>query len=189
MTDDPVKLVTPQRVKELLDCYGGSPDAWPEEERTAALALLDSSSELQTWLEQARLLDQAMNLPTGMTGCAPEQTADLSARILDQLPAQDTPRQQTPRRGRLVVSRPALFHRIWGWPAVTLGAAAAAALVIALLSPQPFTEPQRPIVTATNGFDDWVWALVLDEPQLDRADRWDNDLTLLLEPGLVPDDV
>lgn len=188
MTDEPVKLVTPQRVKELFDCYGGSPEAWPEEERSAALALLDGSSELQTRREEACLLDQAMNLPASMTAAAPEQTADLAARILDPLPAQDAPRQQTPRRDRLVVGRPALFDRIWGWSAVALGAAAAAALVIALLSPQPVTAPHRPLVTAANDFDEWVWAQVLDEPQLDRVDRWDNDLTLLLEPGLVPDD-
>lgn len=188
MTDDLVKLVTPQRVKELLDCYGGSPEAWPEEERTAALALLDSSSELQTRREEARLLDQAMNIPPSMTATASEHTADLAARILDRLPAQDVPGQQTPQRDGPVVGRSALFDRVWGWPAVALGAAAAAALMIALLAPQPLTEPHRPIVTAANDFDDWVWAQVLDEPQLDPADRWDNDLTLLLEPGLVPDD-
>ena len=180
MTDEPVTLVTPQRVKELLDCYGGSPEAWPEEERSAALASLDGSSELQARREEARLLDQAMNFPASMTAAAPEQTADLAARILDHLPAQDAPRQQTPRRDRPVVSRLALFDRIWGWPAVALGAAAAAALVITLLSPQPVTAPHRPLGTAANDFDDWVWAQVLDAPQLDRAERGAHALRLVL---------
>ncbi len=194
MINDPVKLVTPQRVKQLLDCYGGSPQAWPEEERAAALALLESSTELQRLQKEALILDQAMNLTEAAAPTA-EPTADLAQKILGQLPAQDSAHQpnhvgrhKPGRDQRRPYSRITLFNRIWVWPGVAVCGAAAVALAIALWSPQPVIEPKYRLTTAANDFDDWVWEEVLDEPQLDRADRWDNDLTLLLEPGLVPDD-
>lgn len=180
MSNDPVKLVTPQRVKELLDCYGSSPEAWPESERATALALLDGSSELQAQREQARLLDQALNLQACGTTALSERTAALAKRILDQLGTQDTPPVQP--QG----DRAPLLSRVWIWPTAALASVAGIALAMVLWSTQPVTEPHYRVVTAANDFDNWVWTEVLDDAPVDP--RWDNDLSLLLEPGLVPDD-
>ncbi|MDX1488014.1 MAG: hypothetical protein R3268_07435 [Acidiferrobacterales bacterium] len=180
MSNDPVKLVTPERVKELLDCYGSSPYAWPESERAAALALLDGSSELQAHRDAAHLLDEALNLQARGPSAVSEQTAVLAKRILDQLEAQDRPSAQS------LDDRVPLFDRFWIWPTVALAGLATIALVMLLWSIPPITAPRYRVVVAANDFDNWVWAEVLDDAPPDP--RWDNDLSLLLEPGLVPDD-
>jgi hypothetical protein len=196
MTDDPVKVVTHQRVKELLDCYGGSSQAWPEQERAAAWALLESSTELQRLREEALLLDQALNLPrrAGMATTT-AATADLARKILGQLPEAGLTRQpnQTDRH----ISRPdqhralswaTLLNWSWVWAGVAVGAAAAVALVITLLPPQPVIDRQVRVTTAANDFEDWVWEEVLDQTPEDPISRSDSDLVTLLEPELVPDD-
>jgi hypothetical protein len=196
MTDDPVRVVTNERVKELLDCYGGSPQAWPEEERAAAWALLKNSTELQRLREEALLLDQALDLPrSARGGTTTEATADLAKKILSQLPGTGLARQ--PNRTDRPISRPdqrrslsraTLFNRSWIWAGVAVCGVAAVALMIALLSPQPVIERQIRVTTAANDFEDWVWEEVLDQTPEDLISRSDSDLVTYLEPELVPDD-
>lgn len=196
MTDDPVRVVTHQRVKELLDCYGGSPQAWPEQERAAAWALLKSSTELQRLREEALSLDQALDLPRRARGATTtEATADLAKKILGQLPGPGLARQpnQTDRH----ISRPdqprafsrvTLLNRSWVWAGVAVCGVAAVALTITLLSPQPVIERQIRVTIAANDFEDWVWEEVLDQTPEDPIGRSDSDLVTYLEPELVPDD-
>jgi hypothetical protein len=191
MINDPVKLVTPQRVEQLLDCYGGSPQAWPEEERAAALALLESSTELQRLRKEALILDRAMNLTEAAAPTA-EPTADLAQKILGQLPAQDSAHQpnhvgrhKPGQDQRRPYSRITLFNRIWVWPGVAVCGAAAVALAIALWSPQPVIEPKYRLTTAANDFDDWVWEEVLDQTPEYPISPWDSGLVTLLDPELV----
>lgn len=66
-----------RRLDALLDAYGADPARWPAAERNAAQALLASDPTAQARLEQARLLDRALDaLPP-----APAPAGDLAARI------------------------------------------------------------------------------------------------------------
>lgn len=66
-----------RRLDALLDAYGADPARWPAAERNAAQALLASDPAAQARLEQARLLDRALDaLPP-----APALAGDLAARI------------------------------------------------------------------------------------------------------------
>ena len=55
------KLVTLKRLGNLLDAYGADPDRWPEQERAAALALIDSSSDARAMRDDARSLDSVLD--------------------------------------------------------------------------------------------------------------------------------
>lgn len=54
------KQLTIDRVKELIAAYGGDPARWPDEERTAAEAVLEASPEARRLLEEARRIDAAL---------------------------------------------------------------------------------------------------------------------------------
>ncbi len=73
---DTEKLVTVSRLKALLDAYGAAPECWPEEERAAATALIETSSEARILVKEADALDSLLDkIPE------PEVSAALTSRV------------------------------------------------------------------------------------------------------------
>jgi hypothetical protein len=73
---DTEKLVTLTRLKMLLDAYGATLEFWPEEERAAATALIDTSAEARMLVEESAALDALLDkIPE------PEVSAALTSRI------------------------------------------------------------------------------------------------------------
>ncbi len=73
---DTEKLVTISRLKALLDAYGAAPECWPEEERAAATALIETSPEARILVEEADALDSLLDkIPE------PEVSAALTSRV------------------------------------------------------------------------------------------------------------
>ena len=73
---DTEKLVTLTRLKSLLDAYGANPDFWPEEERAAASALIETSTEARMLVEEAAALDALLDqIPE------PQVSAALTSRV------------------------------------------------------------------------------------------------------------
>ena len=54
------KRLTINRVTELIAAYGGDPARWPDEERTAAEAVLEAAPEAQLLLKEAQRVDAAL---------------------------------------------------------------------------------------------------------------------------------
>lgn len=52
--------MTLERFRAVLQAYGGDPKSWPEDERTAAQALLATSNEAQALVDAETDLDQAL---------------------------------------------------------------------------------------------------------------------------------
>jgi hypothetical protein len=50
-----------QRLEQLLDAYGASPQRWPDHERAAALQLLEHSAQAAHLLQNAQWLDQQLD--------------------------------------------------------------------------------------------------------------------------------
>jgi hypothetical protein len=79
-----------EQFRVLLDAYGGNADRWPQNERSTARALVESSEEARRLVHDAtaldRLLDAAETLPT---------TRALEERILAAFP--ERPRKRWPR--------------------------------------------------------------------------------------------
>lgn len=93
----PTKLVTPTRLRQILECYGGSPTSWPAAERQAALNLLQGSAELRALQDEALFLDKSLNTLLEETQELEHGTLDqhavqrLQQRIMSQLPKQESP--------------------------------------------------------------------------------------------------
>jgi hypothetical protein len=86
-----------KRFTELVAAYGAGSELWPEAERPAALAFLESSSEARALSESERALDAALS---GLS--VPEPSAHLM-RQLNEIPLHHPkPTQRTGRLFRLV---------------------------------------------------------------------------------------
>lgn len=83
-----MKLITAQRVYELLDCYGANANRWPEDERAAALVMIQNKPDLNSKFQDAHVLDVAMGLEKEPN--IREQTVDqvVVGRIVNHLPEQ-----------------------------------------------------------------------------------------------------
>ena len=79
---DTEKLVTLERLQALLDAYGSAPERWPEEERAAATALIDSSSEARALVEEVAALDALL---------AKVLEPEVSAALISRLKSMDPP--------------------------------------------------------------------------------------------------
>lgn len=50
-----------ERVRQIIEAYGGDPSRWPEEERAQAKSILESSPQLNGVLDEARRLDVVLD--------------------------------------------------------------------------------------------------------------------------------
>jgi len=70
------KFVTICRLKALLDSYGAAPQCWPDEERAAATALIETSPAARILVAEAAALDALLDkIPE------PEVSAALTSRV------------------------------------------------------------------------------------------------------------
>src|SRR5215510_465341 len=73
--------MTLQRLQQLLDAYGASLERWPSDERAAALALLEYSTEAQALRRETERFDSLLDLAPTLS-----PSAELTARILEAAP-------------------------------------------------------------------------------------------------------
>ena len=75
---DKIEPMTLDRLCELIDAYGAAWERWPDQERDLALVFITTSAEAQGLIEEAQLLDAALDsLPK------PEPSAVLRSSVLD----------------------------------------------------------------------------------------------------------
>ena len=81
--------INTERVTQILASYGSNSDLWPENERRAALDMINNSSQLRAQWLQAKQLDQVMGIPPHKDIPHPTENTDLLAKILENLPEQE----------------------------------------------------------------------------------------------------
>ena len=173
-------MITHERARQILNCYGGDPRRWPENERTAMERLLSSHSELQKLQEQCLQLDNRL---TELFSIQEEKTFEpLALKILARLPDRpDDDAQPIARaRGKLqTLLQPLLDRPIPVWSMA--GAALVILLAIGMLHFDQ--QPDTPQPQLANREDAWLlMADTLNQP---------NDLELLavFEPELSEDNL
>jgi hypothetical protein len=148
MNNSPVKLIGPERVKIILECYGADPAHWPQDERRAALSLLDQSVELQTLQQDAIHLDKLLLQTPGDLPLSDDASATLVSRIVEQLPIQQ-PLSPHSRRNAQQLRR-----QHWSIAA----AAAVLLLAIPVFTQMQGTKPdQAPEQVALADYEQWLW--------------------------------
>ena len=96
MNGKTAKLISPERVEQLLECYGADPNSWPDDERATASALILHSDRLKQLQKEAEQLDKLLlqadtaviTNVSGKSNNAAVNTA-LVERIVKNLPAQE----------------------------------------------------------------------------------------------------
>jgi hypothetical protein len=190
MTNVTSKLVTPARLRQLLDCYGSSSASWPEDERQAALSLLKGSPELRVYREQNQPLDKLLKeIQVQETNTSDQAVLQsLQQRIISQLPEQkldiessvNTKESRDPQCARTQQTH---RSRIW------MGGIAAGLFIVSLsvgiiqktFNPEHNPVPQQTADMSGNDFVQWAWEDITDESLTLDADNEPTTLLALVE--------
>ena len=172
------KPVSRERVEELLDCYGASSNAWPEQERQAALSRINSDPALQQYRDEVAQLDRLIEADREITKRKVDtQPLDaLAQKILSALPEQAT--------GQAKTKPAAQRHRPW-FGAIAASILVAAIAVTVLMNTQhTATTPIKQ--AASSEFDQYAnWEVFGDEMPADDTDPVIFPLIALVEPDLL----
>lgn len=175
MSGKTAKLISPERVKRILECYGSNPETWPEDEKVAALSLIQHSRELHDLQQQTAELDNLLKSADSVVAINDEPGSDeLLNKIVNALPEQD--RKPDPRfANHLPNSKKSFFDLNH-----SLGAIAASLAVVAIsmsivtLSPTNIN-PEASVASSQSVLDEWMWEQVMGEP----ADEAEEPLSMM----------
>lgn len=176
MNNEPVKLISPERVARLIECYGANSDKWPASERVAAVALLQRSTELQDLQRQTKLLDDILS------GNSPREkyitsNEALVSRIVSRLPAQHpVPLSEKPSTHQdqavTEIKHPSGINRLWSRnnmiaASVAVFCITALMIQLQLSAPDTFVSATTPTSDLTQAeLERWMWEEVTgDAPQ------------------------
>ena len=152
-----------ERVAELIGAYGSNTQCWPESERAAAIACLESSGPLQQLMQEAKQLDAALLIEQG------EQSVDeaLLARIVDQLPEQTAADH--------IVAQSSRWYQ---WPVSIAAAMTGLAIILVVMNgPEQEMEVEQ---LALQEMDYWLWQDVTDQVSFDNAEESPTDFMSML---------
>jgi hypothetical protein len=173
------KLISPERVVELLDCYGANPEAWPDDERATALALIQHSTELQNLQRQAAQLDKL--LVGGGMQPNPQEAADpkLVSRIVGNLPAQAKARKYGQRRDGCANTRRPLVD-FSGWTSMVAASIAVLAITLSIMEFDSLSTNLQPQSSVSQPeLEYWMWRQVTGETEIDTDDDEEEPMTLM----------
>ncbi|HEY5603811.1 MAG TPA: hypothetical protein VIM41_11940 [Gammaproteobacteria bacterium] len=161
MNSKMAKLISPERVVELLECYGANPEAWPDDERTTALALIQHSTELQNLQREAGQLDKFL------TNAGMQEPADLElvSRIVNNLPVQDKAKNSGKRHGSTVAKR-SLFE-FSGWTGMLAASVAVFVITLSITDLHQSSSLQPQSIESQAELDYWMWQQVTGEADND----------------------
>ncbi|WP_455365765.1 hypothetical protein [Kaarinaea lacus] len=178
MNSKTAKLITPERVMELLDCYGADPESWPDDERTTALALIQNSTQLKNLQNEARELDHFLAGGEMKQDAVEPVDMKLVSRITANLPAQDKPVKRITQDSRRAVKR-SLFDP-GSWTGMIAASLAVFAITVSIMELQstPGSRPQSSVSQAE--LDYWMWQQVTGETE--NEDEEPLTMMVLFEP-------
>ena len=154
--------MTADRVKDLLDAYGGNTENWPVNDQVPMQEAIASSTELQKYLSEVERFDKVF----ARSQAAPVANVQLVDRIMNALPEQDSANSSQ------VVSISGWFKQLL--KPELLSALAASVLVTLLLVNQMAVEPQPP-VDDSELFEQWVAFQSTDQPIDESVNDEDAD--------------
>ena len=155
------KLISPERVAQLLDCYGANPKAWPEDERSTALALIQHSSELKQLQLDAQQLDQFLSAGDSQGVMQARADSKLVAAIVSDLPQQEEAVHLGSHSTGSQSSR-SIFSS-GNWLGMIAASVAVFVISVSILELKPATAPQTQLNLSQQELDYWMWEQVTGE--------------------------
>ncbi|WP_455223549.1 hypothetical protein [Kaarinaea lacus] len=175
MNSKTAKLISPERVVELLDCYGADPEAWPDDERVTALALIQHSTQLQNLQKEAKQLDQFLS--TGAMQSRTDEPVDMQlvSRITANLPAQEKTSDKLLRHGR----KPSLLD-FSSWTGMVAATIAVFVITVSIMELHPSSTSEQQYNESQAELDYWMWQQVTGE--VDNEEEEPLNMMALFEP-------
>ncbi len=150
-----MKPADQERAEAILHIYGGNPDRWPANERTAVLEQIKKSGQLQSLQHNARSLDNLIAKDTGKTRMSVPETEAIAVRINNSLPAQ----QDT------VGAIFTFFQRFMHWqPRLVQASIGIAFLVLVMVVILPANNRPTGHPAGQTAFEQWVWEDITGQP-------------------------
>lgn len=116
--------MTPERFRHITEAYGASPERWPDDERDAALALVNASDpQALAALAEARALDGMLD-----AHAFAQPSPALARRIIESAPGKPE---------RRLWRQPRIWFSGVGFLGAGAAGVAAGALLVSLLAPVP----------------------------------------------------
>jgi len=170
MSAKTAKLISPERVKKLFECYGAHPDAWPVDEKVSALSLIHHSSELRELQQEYAEFDRLLKDSDISSGVSALSDSKLLDKIISGLPEQDA-RADSSFFSRIDNNRGRFFNLNKSFGAI---AASVAILAITLSITHLHPEHVKPVsstIVASSDLDKWMWEQVAGDVEEDSDDR------------------
>lgn len=178
MNSKTAKLISPERVREILDCYGADPESWPDDERTTALALIQNSTQLKNLQTEARQLDRYLTGGDIMQRAGKPVDMNLVSRITANLPAQDKPGQSVVQNNRAALKR-SLFD-FSSWTGMIAASIAVFAITVSIMELQSSSGARQQSDVSQAELDYWMWQQVTGE--VENEDEEPLTMMVLFEP-------
>jgi len=186
MTAKTAKLITPDRVKMIFECYGSNPDCWPMDEKVSALSLIQNSSELRELQQEAARFDKLLLEAEASTVVASPEEDQLLKRLVSTLPAQEE--NANPNFVNRNPGRKKHFFDLNNSIGAIAASVAIMVITLSIVNLKPDHVSQgSPVVAQTvassTELDSWMWTQVAGEP----AEEAEEPLTMmaLLELGEI----
>ena len=169
MTAKTAKLISPERVKKLFECYGSNPDAWPADEKVSALSLIQHSGELRELQKEIAEFDKILKGSNIARELGETADQELVSKIVDVLPDQES-KSNSRFRNRILRDEKSFFdlNRSMGAIAASV-AIMAITLSIVTLKPES-VKPVSTVATVKTELDNWMWEQVVGESPDDSED-------------------
>ena len=183
MNKSATKLVTQTRIKELLECYGSSSSAWPENERRAAENMLEGSPDLNALRDDIQPLDNALMEYADWENNHIDQNSmqSLQHRIMSQLPDQQFSESNADLNDK-PTARPHHF-RLWtGSIAASIFIASLSfGFITQIYSPEHNSLNPASADTAEDTFAQWAWEDITGESVETESENDPTTLYALVE--------
>ena len=149
------KLITPERVERILECYGSNPDCWPEDEKTAALSLIQHSAQLLKIQQEAEAFDELLVAGEEVADLSDTDNSELLKQIVGELPMQDKYPDAAFKNKQLGHKKSILNSHRW------IGAVAASVAIFVISMSIVELRPVSVIPPLSNlaqvELDQWMW--------------------------------
>lgn len=160
MNTKTAKLVSPERVKKLFECYGADPILWPMDEKVSALSLIQHSGELRKLQQEFAEFDELLKKYDVASSLPETPDAKLLKNIVGSLPDQEK------RPNKKYINHVSSSSNSFFDLNRTMGAVAASIAIVAItLSIVNLgTDKVRPAevtVVAKAELDRWMWEQVV----------------------------
>jgi len=179
MNGKTAKLISPERVEQLLECYGADPKSWPDDERATASALILHSDHLKQLQKEAEHLDKLLVqadvavLTDSSANLSDAANVALVERIIKNLPAQGKAARQSLRDSSNSTRKSVCSTSNW----LSMAAASIAVIVVTFsiveLSSLHSHKPQN--VHTQQELDNWMWTQIGNDVDNDE----DEPLTVM----------